>query len=529
MRLLPAKKTIRGLLPAVMVIVWIFSASAGYADLVIDPVYEAAADLPRVYFLFKRDPNGAALEYEGEFVLNYGFLDTGASGVLMSLETRNAMGIIADPNAQFVDTGVGGDQYFDVSEPIYVGLAGYETPDPYDTDAYELFGPWRMQLTQEPADPLIGEIDLLGIPLMAGKTTVLNSGATNTGLDYFSADVKDANDPTIPKVDFNVALRFEKYIYPSNPANVPPLPVLAYNPVIDNIVADNEGVSSVGDWLLDTGATASLISISQAASLGLTDIWGEPVVTPDFYLTIGGIGGMVEIPGYYIDSLTVPTLAGYNIVYKNAPVAVHDIAVFDEDTGDFTILDGVFGSNFLCLSAKIEMGIPVDLAPTCFDKIIIDTRNALLGFSVFEECPLPCGDANHPAPEADLTGDCKVNFADVAVLGENWLASGCTETNDFCSGADLYADGRVDMLDYAELAAQWLDSTFGYPCGCAENPWPAGDLDRNCVVDLNDMRILTAEWLSSCDWLNWNCRAADFDGSGSVTFTDYSTLTSSGR
>ena len=36
------------------------------------------------------------------------------------------MQIAIDANAQFVDTGIGGDEYFDVSEPLYIGTADYE-------------------------------------------------------------------------------------------------------------------------------------------------------------------------------------------------------------------------------------------------------------------------------------------------------------------------------------------------------------------------------------------------------------------
>ncbi len=50
---------------------------------------------------------------------------------------------------------------------------------------------------------------------------------------------------------------------------------------------------------------------------------------------------------------------------------------------------------------------------------------------------------------ANLSGDCYVDFEDVKILADNWLAVGANQ-------ADLNGDGRVNFKDYAELARQWL-------------------------------------------------------------------------
>jgi len=61
-------------------------------------------------------------------------------------------------------------------------------------------------------------------------------------------------------------------------------------------------------------------------------------------------------------------------------------------------------------------------------------------------------------------------------------------------------------------------------CGDAENPWPEGDLNRDCSVDFLDVEILTGRWLNECDWLNWNCSGADLNFDGAVDNLDYSKL-----
>jgi hypothetical protein len=57
----------------------------------------------------------------------------------------------------------------------------------------------------------------------------------------------------------------------------------------------------------------------------------------------------------------------------------------------------------------------------------------------------------------DLTGDDWVDFADFAVLADNWQRDNCSETNNWCDGADFEpSDGYVDWTDLDYLADSWL-------------------------------------------------------------------------
>jgi hypothetical protein len=323
-------------------------------DLVLRGVSEAAIDLPRVLFMLKRQADGPALGPGGRFEVNYAFLDTGASGILLSRETASLLGVGVEPNARFVDIGIGGDEYFDVSEPLYIGLADYEEKNPQEPDVYKVLGPGRVQVKKEPAGLLGQPLDIMGVPVIAGRIVVLNSGATND-LGHFAAEIKEPGDPSIPKVDLTVALRFENFLNPNNPKNIPPLPSLSHNPVIDNIVIGNRGKRSKGNWLFDTGATVSFISTDQAKRIGLMDKNGRPLVTRAFSVPVGGVGAMVEIPGFEIDELTVPTLS----------------------------------SNFLCATAKMEDLFSLDIGKTAFEKIVLDMRQGLLGFDINDGYRLP--------------------------------------------------------------------------------------------------------------------------------------------
>lgn len=353
-------------------------------DFVLERVYEAALDLPRIYFLLKRTSNGPLLGTAGQFELNYAFLDTGTSGILLSRETAEQMGIHIDPKARFLDVGVGGMEYFSISEPLYIGLADYEAQNPESPDIYKFLGPARCVVKNKSSGLLTEPIDVIGMPAMVGRITVLNSGATNS-LEYFAADIRNEKDRLIPKADIEVSLKLRKFNDLEDPNNIPPLPMLAYNPVIDNIEISFRGKHSRGNWLFDTGATISFISTMQADKLGLTDENGNPKIKPVFSVPIGGVGEMRWIQGFEIDRLLVPSSLGPDIVFKNARVGVHNIKYYDKDKGEYRTIDGVFGSNFLCASAKMEGLLPSEVSETIFEHIILDMRRRTLGFDIRDD------------------------------------------------------------------------------------------------------------------------------------------------
>lgn len=57
--------------------------------------------------------------------------------------------------------------------------------------------------------------------------------------------------------------------------------------------------------------------------------------------------------------------------------------------------------------------------------------------------------------ECDLIRDGHIDWADFAVLAQNWTANSCSATK-WCDGADLNHSGNVDFTDFAFLAQHWL-------------------------------------------------------------------------
>src|SRR3989442_15861814 len=97
----------------------------------IDGVQPAALDQPRINLVRRRQARGPALPGKslGEEAFNVeAFLDTGASGVLLSTNSAQTLGVKREAasgaagEARFEDVGVGGGSQFAISEPIFVSL-----------------------------------------------------------------------------------------------------------------------------------------------------------------------------------------------------------------------------------------------------------------------------------------------------------------------------------------------------------------------------------------------------------------------
>jgi len=360
---------------------------ASRRDLVFEKVYEAALDLPRIYFLIKRNADSQPLNQKEEFETHYAFLDTGASGILLSRETAESLGVKLAANAQYVDVGVGGAEYFKVSEPLHLCLASFASQNPENQNIYNCFGPWRVQIKSQSIGLLGEPLDVIGMPAMVGNIVVLNSAATNE-LGYFAANIKSKNSDGIPTVDFKIAIRLKKFTNPKDPRNTGPLPVSADNPVIDKIVVSLNGRRSESSWVLDTGAMMSLISTKQAKKLGLLDKNGRPLAKVAFSIPIGGVGDVTMVNGFEVDKLTIPTMNGFNLIFKNARLGVQDIKYFDVEKKTEVVIDGVLGSNFLCASAKMESMLPSETGETPFENIVIDLWENTLGFDLREDTNL---------------------------------------------------------------------------------------------------------------------------------------------
>lgn len=437
-------------------------------------VQAAALDQPQVYAIFRNSPTGNPLGGTGpdDGYAVKAFLDTGASGVLLSQEAAapDALNLTrATSNGQkiqFQDVGVAGGDAFDVSTAIYGALApvtGLGQDSIPVEDFNQSFGPTRVQINQNPADPFLGdELNVIGMPGLQGKVAVMDPTPLNAtdpsqldgmhtfiyspGTPYHAA-TKNTN-PGIPNTNRHVKLsyaNFAKYTT-TTPAGAagPTLasnPFIGPNPVraagtIDNtpmIHLANGGKAADGSFLLDTGAAASFISRNIATQLGVhykTGTYGtdNPVlldangvrVANQFTLPIGGIGGAITAAGFFADSMAIPTTEGQSIRFLKAPVLVLDVTVTDPATHANTTLDGDFGMNFLVASIAVDGTTLGDGAAGAFDWITFDQPKGILGLDVPDLPPAP-----PPVSNASVRGNIffDTNANGVRDTGEGNLSS----------------------------------------------------------------------------------------------------------
>src|SRR5688572_1687388 len=150
----------------------------------IEGVQPASLDQPRVNVLLRREPKGKPLatgvkdakDAIGRVFNVEAFLDTGASGFVLSANTAKALGIRhetigrvqgADP-VVFEDVGVGGTDEFHVSEPLHAMLAPYHPNT--DTDDVEALDDYRT-----PVGPLRAQIGPIGAGGMGIMEMVLGN------------------------------------------------------------------------------------------------------------------------------------------------------------------------------------------------------------------------------------------------------------------------------------------------------------------------------------------------------------------
>lgn len=412
----------------------------------IDGVQPAALDQPRINMLLRRAAKGEALAVkemkEAKLANIEAFLDTGASGVLLSPKTADALGVKRatmkgadgkEAPVVFHDVGVGGSDKFNVSEPLYASLMRYHSAAESDDEAeYKLLsGPWRAQIGPLGGnfgllDLVMSNLDVVGMPALKGNVMVMDPKSVNKFDDTMRTyvypprtpfDAGNAHrDPGIPKTNRHVKLSyafFARFTH-MDPPNAP-MPTLAGNPFlgpeptranpaaaklppIPPIVTRHNGKTFACGWLLDTGAAASIISTRHAKAVGITYAAGtqgtdHPVLEgvprdKQFTLTVGGIGGQKKSAGFFLDSIAVPSVENDPLVFRGAPVLVLDITVKDSATQQVLTIDGVMGMNFLVASAAVSEGLLPDIknmTEGAFDWVVFDEPAGVLGLQLRKE------------------------------------------------------------------------------------------------------------------------------------------------
>jgi hypothetical protein len=120
---------------------------------------------------------------------------------------------------------------------------------------------------------------------------------------------------------------------------------------------------------------------------------------------------------------------------------------------------------------------------------------------------------------SDIVLDGRIDLEDFATFALHWLDDTCDSFNGFCDGADLDYSGGVDMADLNLFWSHWA-RTAGYETRFS-------DLYFDSTVEAIDLMVLISHWLDSdCNPDNNYCDRADINRDGVVNLTDVSLLSS---
>jgi hypothetical protein len=168
--------------------------------------------------------------------------------------------------------------------------------------------------------------------------------------------------------------------------------------------------------MVDTGAQSSIISSNIAAKLNLP-------IEPDFTAEVCGVGGVSEVPGYYIDYVRINAMGGA-LEFAHVP-----FVVIDMDSPEGGSLDGVLGMNFFWNR-----------------NVVLQPDTTGTGFLHLSD----------PVPYAfiDLNGDGVVDGQDFAIFAAAWRSTPADPAwNPQC---DFFADNVIDERDLDAFVDAWV-------------------------------------------------------------------------
>ncbi|MBI1370734.1 MAG: hypothetical protein GC162_19015 [Planctomycetes bacterium] len=399
-----------------------------------------ALDQPRVTFGLRDPANPGVIVGPGPFS-NTAALDTGADSVLLAAFGYLDDNFEVDPNlyqlehradssvVQYAQTGIGGTVLYDVTIPYNLEYFG-----PNGGASNFLTG---VRVTGSPNEDLSDLAGIVGMPAMVGR--VMNWDLTPmVNFDLIDATFA-ATAPAPTAHSYHIHL--DQFATEASGQQQPddPLPVLANLPLVPGVTTGFGALATSGRFLLDSGASTTLISRATALSLGI-----DPDTDAIDQMPVGGVGGETTLPVVHVDSITLPTAEGVNLVYHDIDVAVIDIEGLD--------VAGILGFNALTTGYLDAL---LSGEPGAFENVVLDLTD--------------------PA-HWDLRLDLNPSFDHVI---------------DPPFAGDANNDGVVDISDLV-LLARFFDTDH--------TTWTGGDFNHDGVTDISDLVLLAAHFGLEAPW-----------------------------
>lgn len=384
------------------------------------------------------------------FVTNQFILDTGATSIIAINEAERELrrnGYITENTV--LEQGVAGFSELDVSAPYYLEIRD-------STGSVVALPNTRIMSGQFP--DLFTVNGIVGMPGMVGRVVTLDTSVWAGIEDIF--DIVPMNVYLSNSLPASGGHRYSVPVVAREFEVVgdPPLPAASPIPMLEMSVGFG-ALDASGSFILDTGAAISFISSNLGIAIGLDSNADGVLDTRDEQcdgtLPVGGIGGTIEVPIFYIDRFTVPTEQGIDLVWNlesSLSVAIVDI---------HPAIDGVLGSDLLTSGwfNLFEIGEGSSLGPLQqvhfdFRQLFAEGDTGKVYFDLTPEFDV----VQVPDPggmQGDFNGDGQVDAADYVV----WRKTGgspqqyTTWRESFNAASstwpgDLNGDGVVDGADY---------------------------------------------------------------------------------
>ena len=388
------------------------------------------------------------------------WFDTGASGNLLSYTVASDLGI-PTTGQTYADEGIGGAENFDVSEPTEILLVPSLNQPTYNDIAYaDLMSSYasyedhKLQVRQADSwliESLTGYYNLIGTPVLNNYVLRVRPNSLVHQFDlsllggpypmlYMETAFLNEVPSSLPTgLTVTVPLAYNDYVPGDPPVSVGTNPVISGVQLAD--AASGMAPTTGRDWLFDTGGTVTIISKQVAQDVGLNR--KSPWVSQ---AQVGGVGGsIIDIYGYEIDQLIVPSSDRGSLVFSDAVVYVVD---WNNPADLPANLPGIFGMNLLHKSIdNVQDGLFIDLLGFIHPEYLTDSVFAEYYVDPFSSELVLLLDG--PVP-GDVDGDMYVGANDYVVILTHWLNSGMLREQ-----GDLTGDGFVGADDLVEVLSNW--------------------------------------------------------------------------
>jgi autotransporter-associated beta strand protein len=312
------------------------------------------------------DPSSGYVYNDGEGDYSYPvILDSGSSGFLMSETVTDEFNVPLQPGQTYTETGIGGSEVENVTDPLTAYYAPASDSDPDNTSTMTAYGTYTFESRQN--DPLEGLVffDVIGTPIIQNQVMVVNPNQSynivQDTLGFLTAETTlQSTDPVLPsKGLYHVPITWTNFVSGN------PVPSEGDNPVVNGVTAlGPNGTAVANNWLFDSGAQFTIISPTYAQQLGIN--------MNDYTVQIQGEGvgsSIVTFDGFQITDIALPLSNGDRLVFNDPTVFV------PVDTTLPAGLTGILGEN-LFMQATDEInpytGEPEDTYNPLFSEWYLD-------------------------------------------------------------------------------------------------------------------------------------------------------------